>query len=85
MVVHVALCHHPPTSIDDVIEQSTIANGNRHLSSNVDVGDAFFDGIKLALYLPPNQGGIPLVGEGYVEEIMAFQPVEVSTCNIKSI
>jgi hypothetical protein len=40
-----------------------------------------FDGIELALYLPPNEGGISLVGQGYIEEVMAFQPVEVSTYN----
>jgi hypothetical protein len=37
------------------------------------------DGIKLALYLPPDEGGISLIGQGYIEEVMAFQPVEVST------
>ena len=81
MVVHVALSHYPPTSIDDVIEQSAVANGDRHLSSNVGISDVLFDGVKLALYLPPNQGGISLVGEGYIEEIVAFQPIKVSTCN----
>ena len=47
-------------------------NRDRYLSSNVGISDVVFDGVKLALNLPPNEGSITLVGEGCIEEIMAF-------------
>ena len=51
----------------------------RHLSGNVGIRDVLFDRVEFALYLPPNEGGILLVGKGLIEEIMAFQPVKVCT------